>query len=675
MHKYFRCLFWFILVLTPAVFFCSKQTESQSRETPPPASEASSPAPNESAPVTRPARKIALLVGINKYKNFSGRQDYSDLAGCVNDVMNMKTLLIGKYEFRENDIKVLTDAEATHAGIVGAFQQHLIAQAERDDIVVFHYSGHGSQMKDLSGDETDGWDETIVPHDTRDPQGKAFDISDDELNDLVEAVTKKTKNVTLIFDCCNSGTPVRGAGLVRKIPRDTRPLPDLPQYTRRKQGLRGSADDMRESENFAVISACLSEQSAFEHQDGGKEHGALTYFLVRELESAKTAGRAITYQDVMDNVIRKVNAAYPAQSPQLQGARAAHYVFSDSVSVAQPYILADPSGATGVVLRAGAAQGLTSGSVFKIYKPGVKKFQAPEQPAATIELTEVQDFEARGVIKSGGRIETASRAVESRHHYADRKLRVYYEGLANSPALRAIKEQLDGYHHIEAVAAPRHYQLLLRQAENKIVVEGGDTTRIAPPVAVSDPAVVNRVVKQVSEWAKWFNVLSIENRASLLSIQFTLAGGQPNGDQGSERVFKAGDVIECAIKNDSEKPVYITILDLSSHGSIDVIYPKTSQSADALAPEKTLTRKLRLSVPPGRDSVKDILKIFATTEKIDFAFLNQSPIRGRGPENQPRLDDPLSQLLENAALGKTRGAEDVTLDGWTTTARSFTVRR
>jgi hypothetical protein len=123
----------------------------------------------------------------------------------------MKTLLTSKFEFPPANVLVLTDEKATHAGIVAAFKKHLIANTQRGDIVVFHYSGHGSQMKDVSGDELDGLDETIVPHDSRDPAGKVFDISDDEINSLLQELSKKTQNITFIFDSCNSGTVTRGA--------------------------------------------------------------------------------------------------------------------------------------------------------------------------------------------------------------------------------------------------------------------------------------------------------------------------------------------------------------------------------------------------------------------------------------------------------------------------------
>src|SRR5271165_1717931 len=123
------------------------------------------------------ANKLALLVGINNYKAING------LSGCVADVRNMQGLLRGTFEFPDDSIRVLTDEQATHAGVVKAFKEHLVARAEKDAIVVFHYSGHGSLMKDPTGKSPSGQISTIVPYDRTDGVYNN-DISADELRGL-----------------------------------------------------------------------------------------------------------------------------------------------------------------------------------------------------------------------------------------------------------------------------------------------------------------------------------------------------------------------------------------------------------------------------------------------------------------------------------------------------------
>jgi hypothetical protein len=83
-------------------------------------------------------RKLALLVGINQYS--------SPLTGCVTDVELQRELLINRFGFSPSDILVLTDAQGNREQIETAFREHLIAQAQADDLVVFHFSGYGTQI-------------------------------------------------------------------------------------------------------------------------------------------------------------------------------------------------------------------------------------------------------------------------------------------------------------------------------------------------------------------------------------------------------------------------------------------------------------------------------------------------------------------------------------------------
>src|SRR5262249_19028508 len=153
-----------------------------------------------SGPAAASPTKRALLVGIDRYK--SG--DVPQLAGAVNDADLMESVLETRFEIPPANVRVLRNEQATRAGILDAIETQLIAPTQPGDIVIFYYAGHGSQMIDVSGDELDGWDETIVPQDSR--TDGVFDISDDEINGLLQEITQKTQNVTMIFDSCHSGT-------------------------------------------------------------------------------------------------------------------------------------------------------------------------------------------------------------------------------------------------------------------------------------------------------------------------------------------------------------------------------------------------------------------------------------------------------------------------------------
>ena len=103
--------------------------------------------------------KRALLIGINKYQ-IAG----ADLRGCVNDVTALRAALVEFHGFKTGDIAVLTDGDATKKAMQAGIKK-LVREAKKGDVVVLHYSGHGSNVPDDGKDEADGRDEILCPTD------------------------------------------------------------------------------------------------------------------------------------------------------------------------------------------------------------------------------------------------------------------------------------------------------------------------------------------------------------------------------------------------------------------------------------------------------------------------------------------------------------------------------
>lgn len=162
-------------------------------------------------------RKLALLVGINSYPQ---TKRFSNLEGCLNDVELQRQLLIHRFGFNPSDIKELKDAEATREGILTAFNEHLIKQAKPGDVVVFHFSGHGSRVADPYKISPDGLNSTFVPSDDNPlaEKGIVNDIMGRNLFLLMSALKQKTEKVTVVLDSCHSGGGTRVNVVTRAIP-------------------------------------------------------------------------------------------------------------------------------------------------------------------------------------------------------------------------------------------------------------------------------------------------------------------------------------------------------------------------------------------------------------------------------------------------------------------------
>ena len=143
----------------------------------------------------------ALLVGVNKYK-LPG----SDLQGCVNDATNVRDILLKYFGFTVKDIRVLVDDRATKKAILDRLKW-LVKDAKSGDRLLFHFSGHGSQIRDRDGDELkDQLDEIICPHDM-DWDGTY--IVDDDLK-AVFAKLPAGVHLEVLLDSCHSGTATAG---------------------------------------------------------------------------------------------------------------------------------------------------------------------------------------------------------------------------------------------------------------------------------------------------------------------------------------------------------------------------------------------------------------------------------------------------------------------------------
>ncbi|CAN6300096.1 unnamed protein product, partial [Urochloa humidicola] len=109
-------------------------------------------------------RKRAVVCGI------SYRYSRHELKGCINDAKCMRHLLMTRFNFPDDSIIMLNEEQTDPYKIptkhnIRMAMYWLVQGCQPGDSLVFHYSGHGSQQRNYSGDEVDGFDETLCPLD------------------------------------------------------------------------------------------------------------------------------------------------------------------------------------------------------------------------------------------------------------------------------------------------------------------------------------------------------------------------------------------------------------------------------------------------------------------------------------------------------------------------------
>ena len=250
----------------------------------------------------------ALCIGIDAYPLGAA------LAGCVADAHTWKTTLEG-FNFQ---VELLLDAQATRQGMIDAIRG-LVDRAGPGDVIVLHYSGHGTQLPDDSGDEQDQKDEALVPYDGID----GHLLVDDELR-VILANLRAGVRMTCFFDCCHAGSNTRFAigsgrqrgGLTERFLAATPAMVRAHRAFRATSAVRGgftAPEPGEEMMHHVQFSACQDFQTAKE-QNG---QGWFTRLATGLIAQGGGTRRNLDFQENLEAAFAP--HAYLNQSPRLEG--------------------------------------------------------------------------------------------------------------------------------------------------------------------------------------------------------------------------------------------------------------------------------------------------------------------------------------------------------------------
>lgn len=250
-----------------------------------------------------------------------------NLSGCINDVLDWSELL----QKRGFTVSSLVEERATRENILTAISEH-VGNAKMNDSVIITFSGHGTFVRDLDGDEDDQNDEAICPHDVTD----GAIITDDELYRLFNERGRRVK-VAFISDSCHSGTLTRfarepGAAIVRVGERDfpsrvatktrVRFLPPTNIKKLKKSLMPTAAMGTRNASTAMTSALLLGGSRDFEYSYDawfeGRANGAFTRNAIDTFNAMPKTPKA-TYAKLFSEVRKRLPSQQYPQSPQLFG--------------------------------------------------------------------------------------------------------------------------------------------------------------------------------------------------------------------------------------------------------------------------------------------------------------------------------------------------------------------
>ena len=322
------------------------------------------------------ARTRALVVGASGYPNLGEKLR---LTGPKNDTREFANTLV-RVGVPAADVTVLADGvrnlaegiatggPATKAATLGALDK-LADSAAAGDLVVFYFSGHGSQQPDRDGDEQGGFDEVFLPYDV----GKWGDngienaLVDDELNARIERILEKGADFFGVIDACHSATGFRALDDSDVRQREVDPaelgVPDAAPVPRRFAFANENRSPGRG--RAAFFYAAQESEVALERTPKGGEpnetYGVFTYNLLKRLNQSPDLTYRTLHQAVVDDIKR--GNLMSSQTPELEG----ELLDEPVLRLTQAPSLRQWQTWSGKLL-AGELHGVTRGTVLALYE-------------------------------------------------------------------------------------------------------------------------------------------------------------------------------------------------------------------------------------------------------------------------------------------------------------------
>lgn len=234
------------------------------------------------------AMKRALLIGISEYPKIQVVDaSWTNIHG-TNDV-NLLSTTLKKQGFSVSELR---NSQATAFNIRESLKT-LASQSAKGDLIYIHFSCHGQPFEDKSGDESDGWDESVIPYDAQRVYHKKYKgenhIIDDELEQYINNIRMKVGDsgfVYVILDACHMGGASRDESESEAYTRGTdigfspHSKKYIPKIDRRAHLKVKSSYDMS---GVCFVEACRSYQSNTEIKENGVYYGPLSYYINKSL--------------------------------------------------------------------------------------------------------------------------------------------------------------------------------------------------------------------------------------------------------------------------------------------------------------------------------------------------------------------------------------------------------
>ncbi len=637
-------------------------------------------------------RKLALLIGINQYRS-------TPLHGCLTDVDLQRELLIHRFGFQPSDILTLTDQQATRSQIETAFIEHLVTPSRAGDVIVFHFSGHGSLLNlGMAGEDSQT---SLVTIDDPDVNPIRDRLPEDTLLLLLKSLP--TDQVTTILD---AGYAYPSANLQGSLRVRSQPIPSVNQLylaevafqEQRFAELKLDRSQLRVQRRAKQIpgvslAAANSHQFVTEARWNGFHAGLFTYSLTQHLWHATPA---TTLRFILSRTAEDIGQRAD-QSPSLEGQKSREHPL-------EPYHLPlSAIAADGVVMRVEE-----SGKAGQIWlaglPPQVLEHYGVESLLTVAESSaQLQVYAREGLVAKARLVSSSPDITLNIGQCVQESIRIIPRNLGLSVALDSSLERIERVDAVSAFSTISHLSVapageqpadyLFSKVPTNTQVAALPSAPIAQlvkpsgyglfsqgreilPSTVGEPGeavkvAVKRLAPQLQTLlATKLLSLTVNDRSSHLPVSASLKTMasqsqiliQQKTDRARDQSDKTpiaasdgkilrvaiGSRIHYRIQNDSQQPIYFVLVGLDSSGSAFAFYSDDKTAQGKISPGETLT-------------VPAISPVFEWVVRSPIGLVETHLICSHAPfsKTQPLLADTLHSTSEPGTIRSIPNALEV----------------
>ncbi|HYI02338.1 caspase family protein [Hyalangium sp.] len=575
------------------------------------------------------------------------------LTGVLGDAQRVAQVLGG----RGFEVSPCVGADATREGILQSYRR-LIETCAPDEAAFVYYAGHGA----WSPEPGRGF-QFIVPVDFDQSTEEDFrGITSPELSGLLQELTAKTRNVTVVLDCCFAACMFRGMDMVpRALPEVSLPAVRAHLTRLQAQGVALGGPYVESNPHAVRLVASAIDEPAYEYTNTrGVRTGLLTDTFLEVLQEAR--GLQVSWGQLARHVRERVLARCPMQRPELEGP--ARRLLFHLEELEQDTALVYYPERNWHWLRGGRLHGVNLGDEYAVMPLGALG-PDPERALALARVIEVQGGCSRVVLEreAGVALPTGAPAFRIRFAHPRRAVALGGPWEATSPLWLRLREGLESSPFVRRALEGGQEPVLAHVwlTEEGLDVLDQERDRIVQPLPVVLESVgeVVRAVEVLARAQALRELVSSEGAEWIeqgLELEWgRVVGGREVRLPIAGSCLRASERLYLRLHNRSRSRLYVSVFDVGVSGAVTLL--STSQpSGLVMGPERVellgarldgTLAGLELEWPPAvpREGERpESLIIIASDTAVDLRLLETSEHRGVWAAGSP-LERLLHQLL------------------------------